>query len=181
MGPRRDHNQFTPTKRGMGVVPPPITMTSPYSGSSSSSMANMKQWSGRLPPKNYPPNAIYSRKVFLGGLPWDLNQNTLVQTLYKYGSVRLEVPGKDSKHPRVSSVARSQLERISPGYVYVIFDHEAAVTRLLADCRKENRNGSEHYFFNIYIPPLPPNDPRANLNSNGKNQNTLFLISRPNL
>lgn len=145
-----------------------ITMASPHSATTS--MINMKQWTGCLPPKTYPPNAIYSRKVFLGGLPWDLNQNTLVQTLFKYGSVRLEVPGKDSKHPRVSNISRTHIERLSPGYVYVIFDNEVAVTRLLADCRKENRNGSEHYYYNIFIPPLAPNDPRTNMNSSGNSR-----------
>lgn len=157
-------NVFTPVKKRDEKKL--ITMISPQS--IPSSMINMKQWRGRLPPKTYPANAIYSRKVFLGGLPWDLNQNTLVQTLFKYGSVRLEVPGKDSKHPRVSNITRSQLERLSPGYVYVIFDNEVAVTRLLSDCRKEIRNGSEHYFFNIFIPPLAQNDPRSTMNSSGK-------------
>lgn len=150
-------------------------MISPQS--TSTSMVNMKQWTGRLPPKTYPANAIYSRKVFLGGLPWDLNQNTLIQTLFKYGSVRLEVPGKDSKHPRVSNSSRTQLERLSPGYVYVIFDNEVAVTRLLADCRKENRNGSEHYFFNIFIPPLATNDPRTHMNTSGNQKNVRLFTT----
>lgn len=114
----------------------------------------MNTWCGRLPPKIYPLNAIYSRKVFLGGLPWDASQPMLVQLLQKYGTVKLEIPGKDQKHPRVSNIAKAQ-ERTTPGYVYIIFDHEIAVPRLLADCRKENRNGGEHYFYNIYIPPSP--------------------------
>jgi cytoplasmic polyadenylation element-binding protein len=108
-------------------------------------------WSGRLPPKIYTENAIYSRKVFLGGLPWDVNQNYLLQLLQKYGQVKIEVPGKDQKHPRVSNINKSQ-ERSTPGYVYVIYEHESAVQRMLADCRKEHKNGGEHYFYTIFIP-----------------------------
>ena len=28
-------------------------------------------WSGRLPPRNHK-NPVYSNKVFLGGVPWDI-------------------------------------------------------------------------------------------------------------
>lgn len=30
-------------------------------------------WSGQLPPRNYK-NPIYSCKVFLGGVPWDITE-----------------------------------------------------------------------------------------------------------
>ena len=112
----------------------------------------LPDWSGRLPPKIYSENAVYSRKVFLGGLPWDVNQQYLVQLLQKYGSVKLEIPGKDAKHPRVSNICKSQ-ERSTPGYVYIIFEHESSVQRMLADCRKEQKNGGEHYYYTIFIPP----------------------------
>ena len=116
-------------------------------------------WSGRLPPKIYLDNGIYSRKVFLGGLPWDVNQNHLTQILQKFGPVKLEIPGKDSKHPRVSVISKTP-ERATPGYVYIIFEHESAVQRLLAECRKEMKNGGEHYFFTILVPP-----PAVNFNN----------------
>jgi len=108
-------------------------------------------WAGRLPPKTYTENALYSRKVFLGGLPWDVNQQHLVNSLQRYGSVKVEVPGKDAKHPRVSSISKTQ-ERSTPGYVYIIYDQEASVAKMLADCRKESKNGGEHYYYSILIP-----------------------------
>ena len=94
--------------------------------------------------------------MFLGGLPWDVNQASLLDVLQKYvigqnGQVRVEVPGKDAKHPRVANTAKAQ-ERTTPGYLYIIFDQEASVQRMLADCRKETKNGGEHYFYNIFIP-----------------------------
>ncbi len=108
-------------------------------------------WQGRLPPKIYTDNALYSRKVFLGGLPWDVNQQSLLQSLHRYGTVKLEIPGKDAKHPRVSSMCKTQ-ERSTPGYVYIIYDNEASVQKMLADCRKEYKNGGEHYYYSILIP-----------------------------
>ena len=30
-------------------------------------------WSGQLPPRNYK-NPIYSNKIFLGGVPWDITE-----------------------------------------------------------------------------------------------------------
>lgn len=124
---------------------------SPVYGKNIISSSTQHIWCGRLPPKIYQLNSIYSRKVFLGGLPWDVNQPLLTQMLQKYGTVKIEIPGKDLKHPRVSNICKSQ-ERSTPGYVYIIFDHEAAVQRLLADCRKEFKNGGEHYYYNIFIP-----------------------------
>ncbi len=106
-------------------------------------------WIGQLPPKIYAEKSLYSRKVFLGGLPYDANQQFLLQSLSKYGNVKLEIPGKDAKHPRVSSSFKTQ-ERSTPGYVYIIFDQEGAVQKLLADCRKEIKNGGEHFYYAIY-------------------------------
>ena len=123
--------------------------TNAYVNKSSSSTAH-HVWFGRLPPKVYTDNALYSRKVFLGGLPWDVNQQHLVQLLHKYGSVKLEIPGKDQKHPRASTMCKTQ-ERSTPGYVYIIFEHETSVQRMLLDCRKEVKNGGEHYYYTIFV------------------------------
>jgi hypothetical protein len=109
-------------------------------------------WSGRLLPKLYPENAIYSRKVFIGGVPWDCDQQSLVNALHRYGPVKSEIPGKDQKHPRVPTNNKNN-DRVAPGYIYVIFDHESAVQKMLADCRKETKNGGEHYYYTIFIPP----------------------------
>ena len=121
-------------------------------------------WSGRLPPKIYPENAIYSRKVFIGGVPWDCDHNSLQNILSKYGPVKLEVPGKDQKHPRVSTLNKTH-DRAAPGYIYVIYDNETAVQKMLADCRKDVKNGGEHYYYTIYVPQALNNLHQTNLNS----------------
>ena len=56
-------------------------------------------WSGQLPPRNYK-NPIYCCKVFLGGVPWDIAEAGLVNTFRVFGSLSVEWPGKDGKHPR---------------------------------------------------------------------------------
>lgn len=56
-------------------------------------------WSGQLPPRIYR-NPTYSCKVFLGGVPWDITEANLVSTFKPFGNVKVEWPGKDSKHTR---------------------------------------------------------------------------------
>jgi cytoplasmic polyadenylation element-binding protein len=38
--------------------------------------------------------------VFLGGVPWDITEPNLVSTFKPFGNVKVEWPGKDSKHTR---------------------------------------------------------------------------------
>ncbi|MEE6514516.1 hypothetical protein FKM82_022717 [Ascaphus truei] len=56
-------------------------------------------WSGQLPPRNYK-NPVYSCKVFLGGVPWDITETGLINTFRVFGALSVEWPGKDGKHPR---------------------------------------------------------------------------------
>ena len=68
-------------------------------------------WSGQLPPRSNK-NPIFSCKIFLGGVPWDLTENSLVQAFKQFGQIQIEWPGRESSP--------------SPpkGYVYVVFDQE---------------------------------------------------------
>jgi hypothetical protein len=110
-----------------------------------------EEWIGQLAAKSYPENAIYSRKVFIGGVPWDCENQALQCCLNKYIGVKLENPGKDQKHPRASSSSKSN-DQQKPGYTYAIFDNEIAVQKLIADCREETKNGGKHYYYRIYVP-----------------------------
>ena len=87
-------------------------------------------WSGHLPPRTRR-NPSFSNKIFLGGVPWDVTEASLVQAfrfiilstllldfagyimilcIRQFGPIRIEWPGKDNSP--------------SPpkGYVYIIFD-----------------------------------------------------------
>ncbi|KAH9509827.1 hypothetical protein Btru_045330 [Bulinus truncatus] len=84
-------------------------------------------WSGHLPPRNHK-NPVYSCKVFLGGVPWDITESGLQAAFNKYGHMKVEWPGKD-------------------GYVYLLFDGEKSVRSLLQACTHDFSNGD--YFYKI--------------------------------
>lgn len=91
-------------------------------------------WSGQLPPRQHQ-NPLYSCKVFLGGVPWDITEKCLVNAFKPFGSIRIEWPGKGSSP--------------SPpkGYLYVILDSEHAVTALLSQCTHDfNSSGGSWYY-----------------------------------
>ncbi|XP_025834320.1 cytoplasmic polyadenylation element-binding protein 1-A [Agrilus planipennis] len=92
-------------------------------------------WSGVLPPRTTKPIG-YSSKVFLGGVPWDISEQLLVQTFKPFGNIRVEWPGKEKQasQPR--------------GYVYIIFESEKNVRALLQACSSDPNN-SGNWFFKI--------------------------------
>ncbi|KAK7912555.1 hypothetical protein WMY93_012766 [Mugilogobius chulae] len=83
-------------------------------------------WSGQLPPRNNK-DPLYSCKVFLGGVPWDITESGLIATFSSYGPLSVEWPGKDGKHPRCPP----------KGYVYLIFENEKSVRALLRACSQD--------------------------------------------
>ena len=93
-------------------------------------------WSGQLPPRQHQ-NPLYSCKVFLGGVPWDITEKCLVNAFKPYGNIRIEWPGKGSSP--------------SPpkGYLYVIFDSEHAVTALLSQCTHDYNSSGGSWYYRI--------------------------------
>ena len=93
-------------------------------------------WSGQLPPRQHH-NPLYSCKVFLGGVPWDITEKCLVNAFKPYGNIRIEWPGKGSSP--------------SPpkGYLYVIFDSEHAVTALLSQCTHDYNSSGGSWYYRI--------------------------------
>ncbi|XP_030635151.1 cytoplasmic polyadenylation element-binding protein 1a, partial [Chanos chanos] len=95
-------------------------------------------WSGQLPARNYK-NPLYSCKVFLGGVPWDITEDSLINTFSVYGPLSVEWPGKDGKHPRYPP----------KGYVYLVFECEKSVKALLQACTQDllhTEDYSEYYY-----------------------------------
>ncbi|XP_072379912.1 cytoplasmic polyadenylation element-binding protein 1 [Diabrotica undecimpunctata] len=91
-------------------------------------------WSGILPPRSNVKPIGYSSKVFLGGVPWDITEQMLIQTFKPFGPIRVEWPGKDK--------AASQPK----GYVYIIFESEKNVKTLLQACTSDYANGGNWYY-----------------------------------
>lgn len=78
-------------------------------------------WSGVLPPRAHR-FITYSPKVFLGGIPWDISEQTLMQIFKPFGQIKVEWPGKEQNAAQPK------------GYVYVIFESEKQVKALLQAC-----------------------------------------------
>ncbi|XP_062327058.1 cytoplasmic polyadenylation element-binding protein 1 isoform X3 [Osmerus eperlanus] len=100
-------------------------------------------WSGQLPPRTNK-NPLYSCKVFLGGVPWDITEAGLISTFSGYGPLSVEWPGKDGKHPRCPPKGN-----MPKGYVYLVFENEKSVRGLLQACSQDllhPEDNGEYYF-----------------------------------
>ncbi|XP_078448791.1 cytoplasmic polyadenylation element-binding protein 1-like isoform X2 [Lampetra planeri] len=97
-------------------------------------------WSGQLPPRSHK-SPIFSPKVFLGGVPWDITEAGLINCFKMFGSVSVEWPGKDGKHPRYPP----------KGYVYILFESEKSVRALLQACTHDFRSsdGCGDYYYKV--------------------------------
>ncbi|XP_027029040.1 cytoplasmic polyadenylation element-binding protein 1a isoform X1 [Tachysurus fulvidraco] len=97
-------------------------------------------WAGQLPPRIYK-NPIYSCKVFLGGVPWDVTERCLLNTFNLFGSLKVEWPDKDGKHSQCPP----------QGYVYLVFDLEKSVKALLQACSQRHLHPTDYleYYYKI--------------------------------
>lgn len=92
-------------------------------------------WRGQLPIRSHNQKTL-SMKVFLGGVPWDITENNLIQAFRPFGNIRIEWPGKDS-----SSIPK--------GYLYVIFEHDKQVRSLLSACTQDFGTGGGSWYFKV--------------------------------
>ncbi|EEZ97724.1 oo18 RNA-binding protein [Tribolium castaneum] len=90
-------------------------------------------WSGVLPPRTSKPSG-YSSKVFLGGVPWDISEQSLIQAFKQFGPIRVEWPGKEKQISQPK------------GYVYIIFESEKNVRALLQACTSDYANSGNWYY-----------------------------------
>lgn len=90
-------------------------------------------WSGILPPPSSKSSG-FSNKVFLGGVPWDISEQTLMQTFSQFGPIRVEWPGKDKQACQPK------------GYVYIIFESEKNVKDLLQACTNDYADPGNWYY-----------------------------------
>ncbi|XP_032593144.1 serine/threonine-protein kinase pakB isoform X1 [Drosophila grimshawi] len=95
-------------------------------------------WSGQLPPRSHR-MLNYSPKVFLGGIPWDISEQSLIQIFKPFGSIKVEWPGKEQQAAQPK------------GYVYIIFESDKQVKALLSACvlQVDDSHSGSNYFFKI--------------------------------
>lgn len=98
-------------------------------------------WSGQLPSRTYK-NPVFSCKVFLGGVPWDVTEQGLIETFGRFGPLRVQWPGKDVRQPPGQTKA---------GYVYLVYESERYVKALLQACTQDFGAGShpEKYYYRL--------------------------------
>lgn len=80
-------------------------------------------------------NAKYSRKVFVGGLPQDIDQDEIFNYFRVYGQLTVDWPHK------------SESKSVYPpkGYVFLIFEKEKSVQDLMSNCAQDK----DKYYLNI--------------------------------
>ena len=92
-------------------------------------------WCGQLPQTPHLHLPLYSRKVFLGGVPWDITEKDLGYAFNQFGAFKIEWPDKGS-----SASAKK-------GFLYIIFNSAPAVNLLLSRCSISHNlcKGSHRY------------------------------------
>lgn len=99
-------------------------------------------WSGQLPVRTHK-NPVYSTKVFLGGVPFDISDSQLVEVFSQFGNVRIQWP------PNRQHVQQENRQQ-KCGYLYLIFEHDKNVKALLQACTHDyTRNNVLRYFFTL--------------------------------
>ena len=96
-------------------------------------------WSGQLPaPGRSQGPPLYSTKVFLGGVPWDLTDKCLSQAFRQFGTIKVQwlkiICKRDKCYVQVEwpGKGRSEGGSVPKGYVYVVLEGEGAVPALLS-------------------------------------------------
>uniref|UniRef100_A0A7E4V8C3 Cytoplasmic polyadenylation element-binding protein 1 n=1 Tax=Panagrellus redivivus TaxID=6233 RepID=A0A7E4V8C3_PANRE len=85
------------------------------------------------------PCSEFSRKVFVGGLPFDVTERDIQATFSRFGRMHVDWP---RRHGEASGVVD---RRQSAGYVFLVYRSEANVRQLLAACALEDGR----YFINM--------------------------------
>ncbi|CAF0977421.1 unnamed protein product [Rotaria magnacalcarata] len=90
-----------------------------------------------------------SCKIFLGGIPHDLNPRDLQERLENFGSVRLEWPNKDN-----TTMHKNSSNHITVGFVYAVYENEESVHKILHTCStKTDRtldDGRCEYYLDVF-------------------------------
>ncbi|XP_067942269.1 cytoplasmic polyadenylation element-binding protein 1-like [Watersipora subatra] len=116
-------------------------------------------WSGVLPIRKYD-NPTYSNKVFLGGVPWDIEPGGVQEAFTEFGHVKVEFPGNVPFQKKFGGRPRSEEDSVHCyGYLYVIFESDKHVKEMLKHCtrggphgKKEgscSSNGDGEYYYKI--------------------------------
>ncbi|CAD6196962.1 unnamed protein product [Caenorhabditis auriculariae] len=127
-----------------------VVLSDPSSGHNSRSTRIVKIPTRPGAPKNSNPlsNAVeplFSRKVFVGGLPIDVTEEEVWATFAAFGKVLVDWPRRP-EHGRgdfFEDAPRKGSRSVS-GYVFLVFDQEESVQRLVSHCVEQD---NRYYLF----------------------------------
>lgn len=128
-----------------------------YRNSANSAAQNcdaIYQWIGKLPTRNYK-SMSFSRKVFLGGVPWDSNSEDLLYVFSQFGNVSVVWPQREGL-PGGTSHSAHYRTSTPKGYCYLVFDHESSVNELLSRCLRDLTTNGD--YFKISSPKFKSKD-----------------------
>ena len=114
------------------------TVADNYKHAAETAVSNLT-WNGQLPEKEHD-RPFYSCKVFLGGVPRTINEPSIHRAFRPFGSVKVHWPrtvGLNHCH-----------QYYKTGHVYVIFQSQKMVKRMLESCRYDLTE--RKYYYRIY-------------------------------
>ena len=133
-------------------------------------------WKGKLPPKQYRVPIIYSTKVFVGGLPWDITEDDLIKEFGVFGPCRVEWTNKEKYNLLSSSLNGNQQMNASnqyepPGYNNSsTFRSHKSLSNLQPQYQQPmNGNGGKQMPYNV-APNGNPGNQNGNDSMNGSKQ-----------
>lgn len=68
-----------------------------HGGFTSNRSTSNASWQGELPPRDYT-SPTFSRKIFVGGVPWDITENALKDSFGEFGACAVEWPGQEARY-----------------------------------------------------------------------------------
>ena len=115
-------------------------------------------WKGKLPPKQYKTPIVYSTKVFVGGLPWDITEEDILKEFGQFGPCRVEWTNKE----KFNLLSNSQ-QQMDSSSSYQDNNH----------AQNSNSNGYQYqnqsFRSNRSTSSLQPNGKQYNGPNNGQN------------
>ena len=97
-------------------------------------------WSGILVNSVSHKTPVYSCKVFLGGVPWEMTDHDIKLTFSRFGNPTILRPGQHVK------LSRGSQNKERAGYLYLIFESDKQVKSLINACTHDFSNGGKYYF-----------------------------------
>ncbi|KAL7079769.1 hypothetical protein ACQ4LE_001177 [Meloidogyne hapla] len=88
-------------------------------------------------------NEVFSRKVFVGGLPIDITETEVKQTFQKFGALLVDWPCRSMDFSYAIKKEHSSSKQVT-GYAFLIYLEEVFVQRLISKCYRE---GDRYYML----------------------------------